>query len=151
MSRAFVIRCSAAIFLMQSGARVDAHIFSDPRKDIERFEQEMTAAIGHNDVAALERYLSDDWTIVSGQGSVITRATFLKVMASHDLVHESMNPQDQTIRRYGSFAVVTAHIQSGGTYKGASFHNDEIGTDILIKTHGHWVCVLTQLTAVTLK
>ena len=66
----------------------------------------------------LERYLAEDWRIVSGDGSVITREIFLKVMAGGDLVHQSMDPQDQTIRLYGDVAVVTAHIQSGGSYKG---------------------------------
>jgi ketosteroid isomerase-like protein len=139
----------AACVLMQFGATAHAGLFSDSRVEIKRFEQDLNSAVGRNDVQTLERYLSDDWSIVSGEGSVITRSTFLQVMASGDLVHQSMDPQDQTIRLYGNVAVVTAHIQSGGSYKGNSFHTDEIGTDVIVKRHGHWVCVLTQLTTVT--
>ncbi len=139
----------AAFVLTPVGTTADASLFTDSRTEIKKFEQELTAAIGRNDVNTLERYLAEDWRIVSGDGSVITREIFLKVMAGGDLVHQSMDPQDQTIRLYGDVAVVTAHIQSGGSYKGNSFHTDEIATDIIVKKHGHWVCVLTQLTSVT--
>ena len=69
-------------------------------------------------------------------------------MGSGDMVRQSMSPQDQTIRLYGNTAIVSAHVQIGGSYKGAPFHTDAMSTDVLVKMHGHWVCVLTQLTTV---
>ena len=56
-----------------------------------------------NSVDELDRYLSDDWKIISGAGS----------------------------------------------YKNTPFETDEIGTDVIAKVHGHWICVLTQLTTIT--
>ena len=144
-------RLMAVLLLVQVAGTADAGLFTDVRTDVRHFERDMTAAVGRNDVGALEHLLAEDWTIVSGEGSIISRATFLQVMAGGDLVHQSMDPQDQTIRLYGDVAVVTAHIQSGGSYKGATFHADEIATDVIVKRHGHWVCVLTQLTTVASK
>lgn len=144
-------RLMAAFLLAQIAGPAHAGFFTDARTGIRQFERDKTAAVGRNDVSALEHFLSEDWTIVSGEGSIITRSTFLQVMAGGDLVHQSMDPQDQTIRLYGDVAVVTAHIQSGGSFKGNSFHADEINTDVLVKRHGHWVCVLTQLTTVAAK
>ena len=148
VGRIRVAQLIIGIFLAQLSAQAGAHQFGDPTKDIKAFEEAMSSAIGRNDAGALEHYLSSDWTIVSGSGLIITRSTFLQVMAGGDLVHQSMAPQGQTIRIHGNFAVVTARIQSGGTYKGIGFHNDEINTDVLAKEHGHWVCVLRQLTTV---
>jgi ketosteroid isomerase-like protein len=148
-NKPFIAQFLAMIVLIQGSVRADANPFGDARDKIRQFEKDLAVAVDHNDVPALARYLADDWTIVSRDGVIVSRETFLKVMASGDFVHESMAPQDQTIRLYGNSAVVTARIQSGGTYKGAAFHTDEIQTDVLVKAHGHWVGVLRQLTTVS--
>lgn len=121
---------------------------TDPAAEIRSFEDGFSAALAHNDVGALKNYLSDDWRIVSGDGAVIGRARFLDVVASGDLKQDTMSSQNQTIALYGDMALVTARAQSGGTYKGMAFHTDEIGTDVVVRMHGRWVCVFTQLTTV---
>ena len=136
------------IALLHTGA-AHARVFADRYQDVRQFEKDLTAAVGRNDVGALNRFLSDDWTIVSGEGTLISKDTFLQVMAGGELTHQSMDPVNQTIRLYGGVAVVTAHIQSGGSYRGNFFHTDDISTDVLVKMRGRWVCVLTQLTRVT--
>jgi ketosteroid isomerase-like protein len=114
--------------------------------EVRSFEEAFSSAVARNDVDALKRYLSDDWRIISSDGRVITRARFLEVVASGDLKHDTMSSQDQTIGLYGNTALVTARAQSAGRYKGVKFHTDEIGTDLLIRRQGRWVCVFTQLT-----
>jgi Domain of unknown function (DUF4440) len=102
-------------------------------------------------VDALEHYLSEDCSIVSGDGQVITRARFLSVVASGDLKHDKMSFHQPTVRLYGEMALATSHAQSGGSYKGVEFHTDEISTDVIVKIHRRWVCALTQLTTVAQK
>jgi ketosteroid isomerase-like protein len=116
--------------------------------DILRFEAGFSAALENNDVNALQGFLADDWTIVSGDGQVISRARFLSVIASGDLKHDKMASQQPTIRIYGNTALATSQAQSGGSYKAVPFRTNEIGTDVIVKMHGRWVCVLTQLTTV---
>jgi hypothetical protein len=119
-----------------------------PKAEIVAFEEGFNAALAHNDVPALQRLLASDWTIVSGDGQIISRKSFLEVIASGDLKHNAMSSAEPAIRAYGTTALVTARAKSSGLYRGVEFHTDEIGTDVLIKRQGQWVCVLTQLTTV---
>jgi hypothetical protein len=120
----------------------------DNSADVTEFEAGFSSALARNAVQELEHYLSEDWKIVSGDGVIIDKNRFLKVIASGDLKHTRMTSENQTIRRYGNVALVTSHAQSAGSYKTVSFETDEIGTDVIVKIHGHWVCVLTQLTMI---
>jgi hypothetical protein len=119
---------------------------SDP--DIAKFEADFSSALSRNAVDELERYLSADWKIISGDGVIIDKERFLKVIASGDLKHTKMTSENQTIRRYGNMALITARQKSAGSYKNMPFETDEIGTDVIVKNHGRWVCVLTQLTTI---
>ncbi len=121
---------------------------TDANADITQFEAAFSSALARNAVDELERYLADDWKIVSGDGDIIDKKRFLKVIASGDLKHTKMTTENQTIRRYGTVALITAHAQSAGSYQNVGFEANEIGTDVIAKVHGRWVCVLTQLTAV---
>lgn len=120
----------------------------DATADIAKFDAAFSSALARNAVDELERYLSDDWSIISGDGAKIDKTRFLKVIASGDLKHTKMTFENQTIRRYGNMALVTSNAHSAGSYKGREFQTDEIGTDVIVEIHGHWVCVLTQLTTI---
>jgi ketosteroid isomerase-like protein len=144
-SRAAAIAMSIAIF---NPLLAEARPHSDQSAEVSRFEDGFSSALARNDVAALRQYLSDDWMIVSGDGRLITRSKFLDVIASGDLKHDKMSSQDQTIRLYGDAALVTSRAKSAGSYRGVEFHTDEVGTDVIVRRAGRWVCVLTQLTPV---
>jgi len=135
----------STIFLFAAG-QVPAQ--PDADAEIKEFEAGFSSALARNAVDELERYLSADWKIISGDGSIIDRTRFLKVIASGDLKHTKMSSENPTVRRYGNTALVTSHAQSAGSYKGADFETNEVGTDVIVKTEGHWVCVLTQLTTI---
>jgi ketosteroid isomerase-like protein len=123
----------------------------NPEAEIIQFEQSFSSSLARNDVAALEQYLSPDWRIVSGDGQIIERKTFLKVIASGDLKHDKMSLDQPTIRLHGDTALATSRAKSGGTYRGVAFQTDEIGTDVIVRIRGRWVCVFTQLTTVVQK
>jgi ketosteroid isomerase-like protein len=134
--------------LMGGVIRAPAAPTPDSTAEIREFEAALDKALAHNDVPALQRLLARDWSIVSADGNLISRDRFLAVIASGDLKHSVMSSDAPTIRVYGSTALVTAHAASTGSYKGVAFHTSEIGTDVLVRREGHWVCVLSQLTAV---
>jgi ketosteroid isomerase-like protein len=90
---------------------------SDKTAEIAKFESGFSSALSRNSVQDLDRYLADDWKIVSGDGDIIDKKRFLKVIASGDLKHTKMTSENQTIRRYGNAAFVTARAQSAGSYK----------------------------------
>jgi Domain of unknown function (DUF4440) len=145
MLRTAFLLAISTIFLFTAG---QGRAQTDANADITKFEAAFSSAIARNAVDELERYLSADWKIISGDGSIIDRTRFLKVIASGDLKHTKMSSENPTIRRYGNTALVTSHAQSAGSYKGADFETNEMGTDVIVKTEGRWVCVLTQLTTI---
>src|SRR5271167_3618209 len=93
---------------------------SDPNTEITQFEAAFSFALARNDIEQLQRYLADDWKVISGDGNTIDKKRFLQVIASGDLTHAKMTAENPTIRTYGNTALVTAHAQSTGTYKGAA-------------------------------
>jgi hypothetical protein len=141
----------SAIGLFLAEAHAGERPQKNPEAEIIQFEKNFSSSLERNDVAALERHLSVDWRIVSGDGQVIDRKTFLKVIASGDLKHDKMSLDQPTIQLYGDTALATSHAKSGGSYRGVAFQTDEIGTDVIVRIHGRWVCVFTQLTTVAQK
>jgi hypothetical protein len=137
--------CAISLNLMAHPARAQT---LDSSADIAKFETDFSSALDRNAVDELERYLSADWKIISGNGDIIDKKRFLKIIASGDLKHTKMTSENPTIRRYGNVALITAHSISAGSYKNTPFETDELGTDVIAKVHGHWVCVLTQLTTI---
>ena len=139
-----------SILLLTGGIQAGAHEAHQEKAiaEIQKFEQRFSSALARNDVDALQNYLSTDWKIVSGDGGVIDRARFFKVIAGGDLKHSQMSFSEPSIRVYGDMALVTSHAQSAGSYKGVDFKTDEIGTDVIVKKGGKWVCVFTQLSTI---
>jgi ketosteroid isomerase-like protein len=109
-------------------------------------EREFGAAVAANDVRAMIGLTADDWQIIDGDGHIIPRAAFLKVIESGALKHSELSSSDETVRVYGDSAIVTGHAKSAGTYAGNVFATDEISTDFWVRTKDGWRCVLTQLT-----
>ena len=118
------------------------------QEDLLTFEQEFTQAVAANDVAAIGRFVADDWVIVDADGRVISRSRFLSVIDSGALTHESMETTDLEVRVHGDTAVVTGITTSKGQFMGQGFATRELATDVLARLDGRWLCVFSQLTRV---
>src|ERR1700734_1537376 len=118
-----LVLLTAMTFAM-SGRVVEAAAPRDRMGKIERFEDDFSAALARNDIASLQQLLSEDWKIISGDGSAITKARFLSVLSSGELKHDTMTLDARSIRIYDNVALVTEHARSGGSYKGTVFHTD---------------------------
>ena len=118
------------------------------QKELLTFEREFSQAVAGNDVAAIRRFVADDWVIVDADGRVIDRSRFLNVIESGALSHESMESTDVEVRLHGDTAVVTGITTSKGQFMGQSFTTRERATDVLARLDGRWLCVFSQLTRV---
>lgn len=105
-------------------------------------------AIARNDLAEMEKYMSDDWVIVGSGSGITTRAAFLDSIINGDLVHTKMSTEETRIKIYDNSAVVTARGVSEGVYKGQTFSFDEWSTSVFILKDGCWICVLTMVTPI---
>jgi ketosteroid isomerase-like protein len=102
-------------------------------------------AMVRNDAEAIGRYMADDWMIVSADGSMSDKATFLGLVESGALSHDVMSSEDFRIRIYGDTAVLLARGVSGGSYQGQAFREVERSSNVFVKQDEHWRCVLTHL------
>ena len=118
------------------------------QEELLTFEREFTRAVAANDVAAIARFVADDWVIVDADGGVIDRSRFLNVIESGALSHESMESADFEVRLHGDTAVVTGITTSKGQFMGQAFTTRERATDVLARLDGRWLCVFSQLTRV---
>ncbi|MEU1280897.1 nuclear transport factor 2 family protein [Streptomyces sp. NPDC005805] len=117
------------------------------RAELRRLAEEWAAAIAGNDPARIAAFMADDWVIVSESG-VSTREQFLSVVRSGDLTHSAMDlVAPPRIRVYGDTAVLTGRVTNTAHYRGVRHDADEWTTDVFVRRHGRWQCVLSHITA----
>ena len=117
-------------------------------EDLITLEGQFAQAIVKADVDALDNIVSDDWIIIGPEGRVISKSAFFEVTRSGALTHSSMESDETRVRLYGDTAIVTARVVTAGAYQGQAFTTRERSTDVFVRQHGHWKCVLTQLTTI---
>jgi ketosteroid isomerase-like protein len=129
----------------------ESNVTEKIHEELEKLDNDWSAAITKNDADAIGRFVSDDWVIIGPDGNVIDKSRFLWVIKSGDLTHEAMESEDWRIRVYGDTAVITAQARSKGKYKGQAFSTHERSTSVFVQKEGRWQCVLTQLTPIAKK
>ena len=95
------------------------------QEELLTFERAFTQAVASNDVAAIGRFVADDWVIIDADGKVIDRSRFLSVIESGAVSHESMESADVEVRLHGDTAVVTGITTSKGQFMGQRFTTRE--------------------------
>jgi ketosteroid isomerase-like protein len=116
--------------LMLSFGQVRSNTMQD---QILRIEKEFSQAIMTNDAEAVGRFLADDWIIIDPDGGIIDKASFLGVIRSGALTHETMESDDTRVRTYGNTAIVTALTTTKGAFSGQVFTTKERATDVYCK------------------
>ena len=115
------------------------------RDEFQNLENEWAQAILSNNAEAIERFMSDDWVIVSETG-VSERKDFIRLIETGALTHETMEGTVSQVRVYDNIAVVISRGTNKGKYKGEPFRSDEWIMDIFVKQDDRWRCLVTHLT-----
>ena len=116
-----------------------------PEVELVALAHDWDRAMVRNDVAAIGRFMADDWTIIGADGGVSDKSGFLALVASGSLSHDVMHSESIAVRVYGATAILTAYGVSGGLYQGRAFHDREISSNVFVRKGEHWRCVLTHL------
>jgi hypothetical protein len=124
--------------------------FADPssHSSLDGAIKAFNKALEENSVPELQHWLAPEWTVIDGDGSIISRAHFLDVVGSGVLKHGPMRTSEPSVQRFGDTALVTVHVQGTGSYGGTQFGINERSTDVYVFRRGAWSCVLTQLTTI---
>jgi ketosteroid isomerase-like protein len=124
---------------------------SDPMTELTQLEKQFGQALIKSDTDALDRLVSDDWIVIGPDGKVIPKAAFVAVLKSGALTHSAMELDQIRVRVYGDSAVLTGRATAVGAFQGQAFTTTERSTDVFVREHGQWRCVLTQLTTMAEK
>jgi ketosteroid isomerase-like protein len=118
----------AAILLLVSFAalsqQAEAFAFRHPtrqhdeKQQIEELERQWRTNQLSNDVAAMDKMLSDDYIGISMSGNVYTKAQQLDRMRDKKIVLSRIDFDEMKVKIVGSIAIVTSRVQIEGSNDG---------------------------------
>jgi len=112
-------------------------------KEVAALDTLYQKAVKNNDVATMDRILSEDFVLVTGKGRTQTKADRLKESSSGNIVYEHQDT-NQAVRAWGNTAVVTAFLRAKGTDKGKAFDYKLWFSDVYVRTPAGWRYVFGQ-------
>ena len=136
------------------GASARAHAQEPMVEEVRAAIRQYDAALRRADVAALERFWAQEYSLVNPRGERLTREDRLANVRSGRTAFDSLAPvpQEERIRTYGSnkdvVAVHTTLLTIGGRYSGHAEQGQYRAIAIWINRDGHWQQVASQLTPV---
>ncbi len=140
---------AASSFVFSQPTRSGASQKGNDEQAVRQLLNEISAALGHNDAAALDRIYADSYTLVNESGELTTKAPRLAAIKSGELKYESVGFDDVNVRFYGNTAVVTYRVTSKGQFKGQAIGGQFRATSTYVKMKGRWQLVAAQVTRIT--
>jgi ketosteroid isomerase-like protein len=101
-------------------------------------------AVKNNNVAVMDRILADDFILVTGNGTVYTKADLLAEAADKSVLYDRQEDSDRTVRIWGDTAVVTALLWARGTDRGKPFDYKVWFSDTFVRTAEGWRYIFGQ-------
>jgi ketosteroid isomerase-like protein len=110
--------------------------------------QAACTAFREGDVAAAERLLLPEFTLVSSSSRVDSREQALAEVRAREPRYERFENVDMTARVYGDVAMVRGVTRLAGTAAGERFELDVRFTDLLLRTPDGWKLVTSHVTRI---
>lgn len=118
-------------------------------EEVRRVQDALINAYIHSDTAALDHILADEYTFIQNDGTVDSKRQMLDSFKfGGDRTITSYQRQEETVRVYGDFAVLTYRYHSRETYKGQDASGDFRMTRIFARRDGRWQMVSGQETKI---
>jgi ketosteroid isomerase-like protein len=112
------------------------------REAVERAERDWMDAAFRKDLAACERYLADEFTMVTSRGSLTDRARWLANLRDNSRRTEPPQFPDLVVRVHGDAALVTVRaLNPGATFAGQAWCLENYITDAWARRDGRWQVV----------
>ncbi|MCW6530415.1 nuclear transport factor 2 family protein [Sphingomonas sp. MMSM20] len=100
----------------------------------------------HNDGAALQRLLADDYTLVNGAAEISTKAEFIRDSTAPGFSLQPFVIEHPINRVWRDGAVLSGEVTLRGTDGGKPFVSHMRFADIWAKRGGRWQVVFTEVT-----
>src|SRR5262249_27034629 len=117
---------------------------ADDAKAVAALDTQYQKAVEHNDAAAMDRILADDFVLVTGRGVVYTKADLLRDARNKTEIYERQEDSQQKVRVWGDTAVVTALLSVKGTSGGKPIEYQLWFSDTYVRTSKGWRYVFGQ-------
>ena len=136
------------------GASARAHAQEPMVEEVRAAIRQYDAALRRADVAALERFWAQEYSLVNPRGERLTREDRLANVRSGRTAFDSLAPvpQEERIRTYDSnkdvVAVHTTLLTIGGRYSGHGERGQYRAMAVWVYRDGRWQQVASQLTPV---
>jgi hypothetical protein len=101
------------------------------------------------DIDAFERFLSDDCTIIHGDGKLLTKAEEVENLRSGARKYDVIERRQSNVRVYGETVVVTSLLSIKARVRGKPYTGDIRTTRVWVKKEGSWKTVALQVTRVS--
>jgi ketosteroid isomerase-like protein len=139
---------AASSFVFSQPTHSSANQKGNDEQAVRQLLDELYAALGRNDVAALDQVYADDYTFVNESGILTTKAPRLAAIKSGELKYESVSFEDAKIRLYGNTAVATYRVNLKAQFKEQEITGPIQVTVTLVKIKGRWQVVAAQATSI---
>lgn len=104
------------------------------------------AAVKRNDWRSMDRIMHPDFTLVLGDGAVVSRQELIEEARSGAYAFERQDedPGTQSVRVWGDTAVVTARLWIKGVHAGKAFERRLWFSDTYVRTPQGWLYAFGQ-------
>jgi len=100
------------------------------------------------DIAAIDRLMGDDYTIIQRDGTVVGKEKALASYKSQKRSWETANSDDYSVRIYGDTAIVMGRWTAKGTNAGEAFDYSARFMAVYVKRGESWQIVADQSTPI---
>lgn len=114
--------------------------------DIRAAEKKWAAAIVAKDGATLEKLLGDGLIYAHSTGIVDSKKTYIAKVTSGKQLYQGAEHKDETIKIYGTTAIVHAHMHMWGVNQNGKFDDQLMVLHTWLKTATGWQLAAHQTT-----
>jgi len=116
--------------------------------EIKKLEDRRYGAMLSNDIAALDRLLSDDLVYTHSNGQRDSKSEYLSQVASGHFKYHSISRPEEEVRGFGEMAMVIGRMVAKVTVGGTEKRLDNRSLAIWIQERGEWRLLAYQPTPV---
>jgi ketosteroid isomerase-like protein len=138
------VRNGLAIICVSLVPAVGYATVAEDEKAVAALDTQYQRAVEQNDAAKMDRILHDDFVLVTGRGTVQTKADLLKEARDRINIYERQDDSQRKVRVWGDTAVVTALLWAKGTSDGKAFEYKLWFSDTYVRTPDGWRYVFAQ-------
>jgi ketosteroid isomerase-like protein len=126
------------------GCSAAAQTPEEDRRTVAALDTAYQLAVKHNDFAAMDRILHEDFVLVLGDGQAVGREALFATERQTTYEQQDEEPGTRTVRLYGDTAIVTAKLRLKGTNAHGPFDDTLWFSDTYVRTDSGWRYAFAQ-------